>query len=111
MLNLITNAFYAAKEKRNKEKATGSIFNPCVNISVEIVDNQVAIKVKDNGTGMSEETKAKIFQPFFTTKPTGQGTGLGLSLSYDIVKAHDGMLECESVENEGTTFVVKLPTF
>lgn len=111
LLNLISNAFYAAREKGNEEKATGSIFNPCVNISTEIVDNQVAIKVKDNGTGMSEETKAKIFQPFFTTKPTGQGTGLGLSLSYDIVKAHDGMLECESVENEGTTFVVKLPTF
>ena len=111
LLNLISNAFYAARKKENEEKVAGSNFNPCVIVSTEIIDNQIAIKIKDNGTGMSEETKAKIFQPFFTTKPPGEGTGLGLSLSYDIIKAHGGMLECESVENEGTTFVVRLPTF
>ena len=68
------------------------------------------IAIKDNGTGMSDDVKAKIFQPFFTTKPTGQGTGLGLSLAYDIVtKGHGGTIEVESVEDEGTTFIVKLP--
>jgi two-component system, NtrC family, sensor kinase len=67
------------------------------------------VSVADNGVGMSEATKAKIFQPFFTTKPTGQGTGLGLSLAYDIIKGHGGTIEVESVEGEGTTFVVKLP--
>jgi len=66
--------------------------------------------VADNGMGMSEATKAKIFQPFFTTKPTGEGTGLGLSLAYDIItKGHGGAMKVESVENEGTTFVVQLP--
>ena len=82
---------------------------PLVVVSTQNTDNQIVISIKDKGSGMSETTKAKIFQPFFTTKPTGQGTGLGLSLSYDIIKAHGGTLECESVENEGTTFTVKLP--
>lgn len=72
--------------------------------------NFIEIGVRDNGTGMSDTTLAKIFQPFFTTKPTGEGTGLGLSLSYDIItKGHGGMIEVESVEGEGTTFTVKLP--
>jgi signal transduction histidine kinase len=71
----------------------------------------VAIRVADNGTGMSPEVQAKIFQPFFTTKPTGEGTGLGLSLSYDIVtKGHGGALTVESKEGEGTTFSINLPT-
>ncbi|WP_409034095.1 sensor histidine kinase [Runella sp.] len=79
-------------------------------MSTQRSDNQIILKVIDNGIGMSEATKAKIFQPFFTTKPTGQGTGLGLSLAYDIVtKGHGGTIEVESVEGEGTTFVVKLP--
>ena len=66
--------------------------------------------MKDNGTGMSEATRAKVFQPFFTTKPTGQGTGLGLSLAYDIVtKGHGGTLEVESLEGEGSVFMIKLP--
>jgi two-component system, NtrC family, sensor kinase len=69
----------------------------------------VIISVKDNGPGIPEEIKNKIFQPFFTTKPTGQGTGLGLSLSYDIVKAHGGELNLDSKENEGTTFNLMLP--
>ena len=73
-------------------------------------DNEIIIKIKDNGTGMSESLRAKAFQPFFTTKPTGQGTGLGLSLAYDIVtKGHGGTLEVESAEGEGTIFTIKLP--
>ncbi len=105
LLNLISNAFYAVGQVSN----LSSDFKPLVIVSTKIVDNQIVIKVKDNGTGMSEETKAKIFQPFFTTKPTGEGTGLGLSLSYDIVKAHGGMLGCESVENEFTEFTIIIP--
>ncbi|MES2850932.1 MAG: ATP-binding protein, partial [Bacteroidota bacterium] len=67
------------------------------------------ITVKDNGSGIPQKLLDKIFQPFFTTKPTGQGTGLGLSLSYDIVKAHGGELKVETKENEGTTFIIQLP--
>ena len=74
------------------------------------LDNQIVIKVKDNGMGMPESVRAKVFQPFFTTKPTGQGTGLGLSLAYDIVtKGHGGTLEVVSTEGVGTEFVIKLP--
>jgi signal transduction histidine kinase len=69
----------------------------------------VVIEVADNGTGMTEQVKEKIFQPFFTTKPTGEGTGLGLSLSYDIVKAHGGELRVESTQVQGTTFSILLP--
>jgi signal transduction histidine kinase len=97
LLNLINNAFYAAK----------SVQKPLVVIKTEKVENGVKISIKDNGTGMSEDIKAKIFQPFFTTKPTGEGTGLGLSLAYDIVvKGHGGSIEVESEEGVGTTFVV-----
>ena len=109
LLNLISNAFYAVKKRETEEKTRGNNFNPCVIVDTEIIDNQIIIKVKDNGTGMSAETKAKIFQPFFTTKPTGEGTGLGLSLSYDIVKTHGGTLECKSIENEFTEFTIILP--
>lgn len=101
LLNLINNAFWAVK----------TVEKPLVVVKTEQVENQIMITVKDNGIGMSEQIKAKIFQPFFTTKPTGEGTGLGLSLAYDIVtKGHGGTIECESVEGEGTTFTVKLPT-
>ncbi len=100
LLNLINNAFYAV---RNIEK-------PLVILSTEQSDNQIIIKVKDNGIGMPNEVKAKIFQPFFTTKPTGQGTGLGLSLAYDIVtKGHGGTIEVESIEGVGTEFIISLP--
>lgn len=100
VLNLINNAFWAVK----------TVEKPLVTIKTEKADHQVIIKVSDNGIGMSEATKAKIFQPFFTTKPTGEGTGLGLSLAYDIVtKGHGGTMEVESVEREGATFIVKLP--
>ena len=100
LLNLISNAFWAVK----------TVEKPLVVVKTEQTNNQIIIKVTDNGTGMTDEVKAKIFQPFFTTKPTGQGTGLGLSLAYDIVtKGHGGTLEVENVEGEGTTFIVKLP--
>ncbi len=100
LLNLINNAFWAVK----------TVDKPLVVVKTEQSDNQIIIKVSDNGTGMTDEVKAKIFQPFFTTKPTGQGAGLGLSLAYDIItKGHAGTIEVASVEGEGTTFVVKLP--
>lgn len=107
LLNLFNNAFYAVKDVPHL-KGVGHLGK--VLVSTQQSDNQIIIKVKDNGTGMSEATKTKIFQPFFTTKPTGEGTGLGLSLSYDIItKGHGGMLEVESIEGEGTTFIIKLP--
>ncbi len=106
ILNLITNAFYTVTEKK-KEILLG--YEPTVSVSSLKVNDKIELKISDNGKGIPEKVLAKIFQPFFTTKPTGEGTGLGLSLSYDIVKAHGGTLECESVENEGTTFMIKLP--
>ena len=100
LLNLINNAFWAVK----------SVEKPLVIVKTEQTDNQVIIKVSDNGLGMTEDVKAKIFQPFFTTKPTGQGTGLGLSLAYDIVtKGHSGTIEVESKEDEGSEFIITLP--
>jgi two-component system, NtrC family, sensor kinase len=87
-----------------------TIYAPTVSITTQLTANsQLLIAVKDNGSGIPQDIKEKIFQPFFTTKPTGQGTGLGLSLSYDIVKAHDGNLEVESKEGEGSTFIITLP--
>ncbi len=109
LLNLFNNAFYAVSKQNLFSDLTG-LYTPKVVVSTEQVDNQVVIKVSDNGTGMSEATKAKIFQPFFTTKPTGEGTGLGLSLTYDIItKGHGGTLEVETKEGEGTTFIINLP--
>jgi two-component system NtrC family sensor kinase len=107
LLNLINNAFYAVNERKKQGDPN---YQPKVTVSTKAKDNHLEIRVKDNGTGMTEATKAKIFQPFFTTKSTGEGTGLGLSLAYDIVtKGHGGTIEVESVESEGTTFIVKLP--
>ncbi len=108
LLNLINNAFWAVNEKSKKGEAG---YEPKVKISTLLnANSQLLIAIKDNGLGMTEEVKAKIFQPFFTTKPTGQGTGLGLSLAYDIVtKGHGGTIDVESVEGEGTTLIVKLP--
>jgi two-component system NtrC family sensor kinase len=107
LLNLINNAFYAVNERA---KQGNSDYQPKVTVSTSAKDNQIEIRVEDNGTGMSEATKAKIFQPFFTTKPTGEGTGLGLSLAYDIVtKGHGGTLKVESEEDQGAEFVVCLP--
>jgi two-component system, NtrC family, sensor kinase len=105
ILNLITNAFYVVDEKK---KLLPSGYEPTVSVSTEKINRNVEIKVADNGNGIPRNIVDKIFQPFFTTKPTGQGTGLGLSLSYDIVKAHGGELTVETFEGEGTTFIITL---
>ncbi len=121
ILNLITNAFYAVNEKSSsanlskeasaKLEASGDTkYEPTVSISTKKVGKKVEIKVLDNGNGIPQKVLDKIFQPFFTTKPTGQGTGLGLSLSYDIVKAHGGELKVKTKEGKGTTFIIQLPT-
>jgi signal transduction histidine kinase len=80
-----------------------------VSVSTKKIDNYITITVKDNGNGIPQKIVDKIFQPFFTTKPTGVGTGLGLSLSYDIVKVHGGEIRVQSKEGEGTTFILRLP--
>ena len=109
ILNLINNAFYAVN-KRSKKKEKG--YEPTVSITTQLtVHSQLQITIKDNGPGIPNNLKDKIFQPFFTTKPTGQGTGLGLSLSYDIVKAHGGNLEVISTEEVGSEFIIQLPVF
>jgi len=114
ILNLITNAFYVVDEKK---KSGIENYEPTVTISTSHspllgrgVGGEVKITVKDNGNGIPQKVLDKIFQPFFTTKPTGQGTGLGLSLSYDIVKAHGGELKVETKEGEGSTFIIALPS-
>ena len=84
-------------------------YEPTVSISTKKVQGKVEIKVTDNGNGIPQKLLDKIFQPFFTTKPTGQGTGLGLSLAYDIVKAHGGELKVETKEGEGSEFIIQLP--
>jgi two-component system NtrC family sensor kinase len=84
-------------------------YEPTVTVGTKKIDNVVLISVKDNGNGIPKKVLDKIFQPFFTTKPTGQGTGLGLSLSFDIVKAHGGELKVETKEGEGATFIIILP--
>ena len=111
VLNLITNAFYAVNE-RKKLQPDG--YEPVVSVSTKKLKDKsdsyrIEVSVKDNGTGIPQKVLDKIFQPFFTTKPTGQGTGLGLSLSYDIVKAHDGELKVETKEGEGSGFIIQLP--
>ena len=105
ILNLITNAFYAVTAKK-KEETKG--YEPTVTVSTKKSDDKVLITVKDNGNGIPQKIMDKIFQPFFTTKPTGQGTGLGLSLSYDIVKAHGGELKVETIEGKESEFIIKL---
>jgi len=107
ILNLINNAFYAVDEKR---KQVGDGYEPIVSVSTKKNNGKVEIKVSDNGNGIPQKVFDKIFQPFFTTKPTGQGTGLGLSLSYDIVKAHGGELKVETKEGEGSGFSILLPS-
>ena len=106
LLNLYNNAFYALNEKI-KQQPNG--YESTVSVSTKKINDKIEIKVKDNGNGIPKKVLEKIFQPFFTTKPTGQGTGLGLSLSYDIVKAHGGELKVETRENEGTEFIIELP--
>jgi signal transduction histidine kinase/ligand-binding sensor domain-containing protein len=116
ILNLINNAFYAVNERSKQELQTSlsgrqvGNFQPLVSVSTKNHQNKVEIKVFDNGGGIPEALRQKIFQPFFTTKPAGQGTGLGLSLSYDIItKGHSGEIKVESNENVGTTFTIVLP--
>ncbi|MEI2757121.1 MAG: ATP-binding protein [Chitinophagaceae bacterium] len=106
ILNLINNAFYATNERK---KLNEPGYEPEVIVCTRKEKNKVEIKVKDNGMGIPKKVIDKIFQPFFTTKPTGSGTGLGLSLSYDIVKAHGGELKVETKEGEGTIFIIHLP--
>jgi signal transduction histidine kinase len=108
LLNLINNAFYACSQpSKGSEPLEG--FKPMVTVTSKNLGNKIEIKVSDNGPGIPSSIKDKIFQPFFTTKPTGQGTGLGLSLSYDIVKAHGGEIKVETKDNEGTDFTIQLP--
>jgi two-component system, NtrC family, sensor kinase len=106
LLNLYNNAFYAVSEKKKQQSES---YEPTVSVSTKRTDNRVTICVKDNGNGLSQKVLDKIFQPFFTTKPTGQGTGLGLSMSYDIIKSHGGELKVESKEGEGAEFIVLIP--
>ena len=107
LLNLFNNAFYAVQERR---KAEGEGFNPTVEVSTLFSEGYVTVKVRDNGNGIPEDIKEKIMQPFFTTKPTGEGTGLGLSLSYDIVKAHGGEIKIETTEGKYTAFSIIIPS-
>ncbi|TAH07348.1 MAG: hypothetical protein EAZ13_06670 [Sphingobacteriia bacterium] len=118
ILNLITNAFYACTERKrsalNEEMLRDAQhdnqgYEPTVWVSTKKEGNKVFVSVKDNGNGIPQKILDKIFQPFFTTKPTGQGTGLGLSLSYDIVKAHGGELKVETKEGEGSEFIISIP--
>ena len=111
ILNLITNAFYTVTEKKRNAIVSGTEngYEPTVSVCTKKVDNNIEIRVADNGNGIPQTVLEKIFQPFFTTKPTGQGTGLGLSLSYDIVKAQNGEIKVDTKEGEGTTFIIQLP--
>jgi signal transduction histidine kinase len=106
LLNLYNNAFYAVNEKK---KQLGDNYEPTVSLSTKKTENQLSISVKDNGNGIPQKVVDKIFQPFFTTKPTGQGTGLGLSLSYDIIKAHGGEIKVDTKEGEYSKFTILLP--
>jgi C4-dicarboxylate-specific signal transduction histidine kinase len=99
ILNLITNAFYAVTES----------YEPTVSVSTKKIGDKAEVRVRDNGNGVPHEVLEKIFQPFFTTKPTGEGTGLGLSLSYDIIKAHHGDLKVETKEGQFAEFIIQLP--
>ena len=119
ILNLITNAFYAVNEKAllavatlptGQAGPTSAKYEPTVSVSTKKLNGKVEIKVTDSGNGIPQKILDKIFQPFFTTKPTGQGTGLGLSLSYDIVKAHGGEIKVETKQGEGSEFSIQLPT-
>jgi two-component system NtrC family sensor kinase len=107
LLNLFNNAFYAVSEK-NKDHQEN--YEPTVSVSTKKNGDKVLISVADNGNGIPQNVLDKIFQPFFTTKPTGEGTGLGLSLSYDIIKAHGGEIKVETKDGEGSQFIIQLPT-
>jgi signal transduction histidine kinase len=114
LLNLYNNAFYAVNEKKNAPALKGENYEPTVWVTTKLISTPLGaggleISVKDNGPGIPQKVVDKIFQPFFTTKPTGQGTGLGLSLSYDIIEAHGGELKVKTKEAEGAEFIIILP--
>ena len=101
------HAFYAINEKQNSDL---NGYQPTVFVCTKKINGKVEISVKDNGNGIPQRVLDKIFQPFFTTKPTGQGTGLGLSLAYDIItKGHSGELRVKTIEGEGSEFIIQLP--
>ena len=107
LLNLFNNAFYAVNEKK---KTGGESYKPAVSVTTKKKADGIEIKVGDNGDGIPQDAMGKIFQPFFTKKPAGQGTGLGLSLTYDIItKEHSGTIQAESWEGEGAIFIISLP--
>jgi signal transduction histidine kinase len=106
LLNLYNNAFYVVNEKKKHHPAG---YEPTVSVSTKKVGDKAVICIGDNGDGIPKKVLDKIFQPFFTTKPAGQGTGLGLSMSYDIVKSHKGELKVNNREGEGAEFVILLP--
>jgi len=108
ILNLINNAFYAVDEKK---KTANDGYEPTVIVSTRKEKDKIEVKVKDNGNGIPQKVLEKIFQPFFTTKPAGQGTGLGLSLAYDIVKAHGGEIKVDTKEKDGSEFILLLPIY
>jgi nitrogen fixation/metabolism regulation signal transduction histidine kinase len=117
------NTFYACTERsrgtvngrlnesfgQEQKNSNPVSYNPTVSVKTEKCDNKIYITVRDNGNGIPQKIIDKIFQPFFTTKPAGEGTGLGLSLSYDIIKAHGGEIKVESKESEGTEFIITMP--
>jgi two-component system, NtrC family, sensor kinase len=107
LLNLYSNAFYAVNEKKRQQ---GDHYEPTVTVSTKITADRVFISIKDNGFGIPQKVIGKIFNPFFTTKPTGQGTGLGLSLSYDIIQAHGGEVKVHTGDGEGAEFVIVIPS-
>jgi two-component system NtrC family sensor kinase len=123
ILNLIINAFYATNEKQLEKELTGfqnllaledqstenKAYEPTITVITKKLQNSIEIAIRDNANGIPQKVLDKIFQPFFTTKPTGQGTGLGLSLAYDIVKAHGGELKVNTEENVGSEFIILLP--
>jgi two-component system NtrC family sensor kinase len=107
LLNLFNNAFFAVNQK---QKTAGADYKPEVSVTTCVENGQVIVTVKDNGVGIPDAIKDKIMQPFFTTKPTGEGTGLGLSLTYDmVVKGHGGSIQVNSVDGEGSEFIIQLP--
>jgi signal transduction histidine kinase len=106
LLNLINNAFYAVSEK---SKLSIEGYEPMVSVHTKKMNGEVEICVADNGNGIPEKVLDKVFQPFFTTKPTGQGTGLGLSLSYDTIKAHQGKINIKNTPGKGAEFIITLP--
>lgn len=113
LINLYNNAFYTVNERKHTINAgtnlPGESYKPEVSVSTKQLDDKIEIRITDNGGGIPATIVSKIFQPFFTTKPTGQGTGLGLSLSYDIIKTHGGEIDVQTTEGQGSTFVVDLP--